>query len=42
VWEDKWGGRLKHIQAADGKWAAEGINKSGGEFDFGQRKQPSP
>ncbi len=35
-------GRLKSKQNAEGRWAAEGINKPWAGFDFGQKRQPSP
>ena len=34
--------RLRSKQGADGHWTAESINKPWSEFDFGQKKQPSP
>lgn len=34
--------RLRGKQDTSGKWLAESVNKPYSDFDFGQKKQPSP
>jgi hypothetical protein len=34
--------RLRAKQTAQGGWIADGVNKPWSDFDFGQKKQPSP